>query len=252
MSTTLGIEIPDIRKAKRILAVQPHYDDNDISAGGTLAALAAGGAELHYLTMSDDLIGVIDESWSAEESTRRLHDDQTHAGRIIGVKGQYWLGYPDAGEYNYFDVRRDIIKHMRMVRPDVLFTMDPWMPYEAHMDHFLAGRAAVEAAILYDFMRLKTDPEVDRAYRPNPLQAVVFHATAYPNTIFDISATIEKKNAAMRCYKAQFEESDFDGLVGRTSHYASYIAREEAFEFGEALKIVPPGLLHGVGETLRF
>jgi LmbE family N-acetylglucosaminyl deacetylase len=252
MAGLMGIQIPDIRKAKRVLAVQPHYDDNDISTGGMLAALVEEGAELYYLTMSDDLVGVIDETWSVEESTRRLRDDQARAGEIIGVVQQYWLGYPDAGEYNYFDVRRDIIKHIRMVRPDILVTMDPWMLYEAHTDHVMAARAAAEAAILYDFVRLKTDPEVDEKYEPHPLQAVVFHATSYPNTVFDISNTIGKKNAAIRCYKAQFPESAFDGLVKRTTAYASYIARNEDFEYGESLKIVPPGLLHGVGETVRF
>jgi len=252
MAGIMGIEIPDIRKAKRVLAVQPHYDDNDISAGGTLAALGEGGAELYYLTMSDDLVGVIDDTWSEEESTRRLRDDQARAGAIIGVKQHYWLGYPDAGEYNYFDVRRDIVKHIRMVRPDIIISMDPWMLYEAHTDHVTAARATAEAAILYDFMRLKTDPAVDEAYEPHRLQAVVFHATSYPNTVFDISATLETKNQAIRSYKAQFPESAFDGLVKRTMAYTHYIARDEAFEYGEALKIVPPGLLHGVGETVRF
>lgn len=247
-----GIEVPDIMKARRVLAVQPHYDDNDISCGGTLATLAKNGAELHYLTMSDDLVGVIDDTWSAEESTRWLRDDQARAGAIIGVKQHYWLGYPDAGEYNYFDVRRDIVKHIRMVCPDIIVSMDPWMLYEAHTDHVMAARATAEAAILYDFMRLKTDPEVDQAYAGHELQAIVFHATSFPNTIFDISPTIEIKNAAIRCYKAQFQEEAFDGLINRTMYYTRYLAREKGFEYGEALKIMPPGFLHGIGEAIRF
>jgi LmbE family N-acetylglucosaminyl deacetylase len=28
---------PDVFSARRVLCVQPHYDDNDIGAGGTLA-----------------------------------------------------------------------------------------------------------------------------------------------------------------------------------------------------------------------
>lgn len=252
MSGFGGIEIPNFLDAKRVLAVQPHYDDNDISAGGTLAALAENGAELFYLTMSDDLVGVIDETWSKSEATHRLRDDQARAGKIIGVKQHFWLGYPDAGEYNYFDVRRDIIRHIRMVRPDILVTMDPWMLYEAHRDHVMAARAAAEAAILFDFVRLKTDPEVDVHYQPHPLKAVVFHATSYPNTIFDISGTVDKKSKAIRCYKAQFHESDFDGLVNRTKIYSKYLARDMNFEYGEALKVMPPGLLHGVGEAVRF
>lgn len=252
MSGLAGIEVPDFLSAKRVLAVQPHYDDNDISAGGTLAALAERGAELYYLTMSDDLVGVIDESWSKEEATQRLRDDQAKAGEIIGVKEQFWLGYPDAGEYNYFDVRRDIIKHIRMLSPDLLVTMDPWMLYEAHQDHVIAAKAAAEAAILYDFVRLMTDPEVDKAYVPHPLKAVVFHATSFPNTIFDITGTIQKKNQAICCYKAQFHESDFDSLVNRTQMYTQYLARNEKFKYGEALKVMPPSMLHGVGEAIRF
>jgi LmbE family N-acetylglucosaminyl deacetylase len=252
MSDAIGIEIPEIVNTQRILAIQPHYDDNDISVGGTLAALVDGGAEIHYLTMSDDLMGVIDASWSAEESSARLRDDQRRAAGIIGVPFQYWLGYPDAGSYDYFDVRRDMIKHIRLVRPDVVFTMDPWMAYEAHTDHVLAGRAAAEAAILYGLMRIKTDAEVDENYRFHPIQAVVFHGTSYPNTVFDISSSIERKNQALRCYKAQFHEASLDGLVRRTTEYAGRIARDETFEFGEALKIMPPSLLHGVGQALTF
>jgi len=252
MSNLMGIEIPDIRNVKKVLAIQPHYDDNDFSAGGTLAALAEYGAEIIYLTMSDDLVGVIDENWSAEEATRRLRDDQFKAGEFIGVSKQYWLGYPDAGEYNYYDVRNDMIKYIRIVQPDVVFTMDPWMLYEAHRDHVLASRAAAEASILYDFLRIKTDPEVDENYKHHKLQAVVFHATSYPNTIFDITSTMEKKKKAICSYKAQFFEEDFPRLEKRVEKYARHIAQNVSFDLGESLKIIPPGLLHGLGESWKF
>ncbi len=54
---------PDLFKARRILAVQPHYDDNDIAAGGILANLTQQGAEI-FLTVTDDLAGVVDQSLS--------------------------------------------------------------------------------------------------------------------------------------------------------------------------------------------
>ena len=34
------LPIPDIFSAKRILCIQPHYDDNDIAAAGILTQLA--------------------------------------------------------------------------------------------------------------------------------------------------------------------------------------------------------------------
>ncbi|MDQ7037305.1 MAG: PIG-L family deacetylase [Anaerolineae bacterium] len=97
MTDNILFSKPDLFSAKRILVVQPHYDDNDIQIGGTLAKLAQNGAELLYLTVTDDLVGVINQSLSKPEMEKWLKDNQHQAAEIIGVKEQYWLGYPDAG-----------------------------------------------------------------------------------------------------------------------------------------------------------
>src|SRR5262245_7935274 len=93
---------PDIFSAKRILCIQPHYDDNDMAAAGTLFQLAKRGAEVIYLTVTDDLMGVNDVSLSDEEAAQVLKRDQAAAAEIVGVKENYWLGYPDAGDFDHF------------------------------------------------------------------------------------------------------------------------------------------------------
>jgi LmbE family N-acetylglucosaminyl deacetylase len=246
-------EKPDLRSARRILAIQPHYDDNDIGAGGTLAALAEGGAELFYLTVSDDLVGVIDQSLSEAEMTARLRAEQQQAGAIIGVKAHFWLGYPDAGEYSYFEVRRKIIAQIRRLRPDFLFTVDPWLPYEAHNDHILTGRAAAEAAILFGMGRLAADPESDAAFAADPfeLSGVAFYATANPNTVFDITARRAKKHAAIAQYRAQFGEAEMQMLHLLLDFKEQEWAQAEAFSHGEPLKVLRPFHLHGYPDALR-
>lgn len=241
---------PDIYEARRILAIQPHYDDNDIAAGGTLAALAENGAELIYLTVTDDLVGVVDQDQTDQEMQAALCDDQRRAGEIIGVSEQYWLGYPDAGDYSYFDLRRDLIKHIRMVRPDFIITVDPWMPYEAHNDHIITGRAAAEAAILYGLPRLQTDPEVDAVFNPFDLIGIAFYGTAYPNRIFDISSTIEKKRRAVSQYHAQFTAADMQGLQNVLDYKLRDYARGESFEYGEPIKILKTMHLHGYPQAV--
>jgi LmbE family N-acetylglucosaminyl deacetylase len=239
-------EKPDLMTAKRILAVQPHYDDNDIAAGGTLAALAEKGVEIHYLTITDDLIGVIDDSLSPEAAAAQLKAEQYQAGEIIGVQEQYWLGFPDAGKYDYFEVRKGIIQHARMLRPDFIFTCDPWMPYEAHNDHIITGRAAAEAAILFGLPRLKTIPEVDEDFENNPsdLTGIAFYSTSYPNTNFDISDTREKKHAAIDKYRAQFDEEDMQMLHMALDFMEQEYAKDEAFSHGEPLKVLRSMHLH--------
>lgn len=245
-------EKPDLMSARRILAVQPHYDDNDIAAGGTLAALVENGAELFYLTVTDDLVGVIDTSLKVEAATEQLRREQYQAGEIIGVQGQYWLGFPDAGQYDYFQVRKGIIQHIRMLRPDFIFTCDPWMAYEAHNDHILTGRAAAEAAILYEMTRLETIPEVDEVFAQDPstLTGVAFYGTSYPNTIFDIEATREKKHAAIDGYRAQFTEPGMQMLHAMLEIKESEFAQDQGFRYGEPLKVLRSFHLHGYPQAI--
>jgi LmbE family N-acetylglucosaminyl deacetylase len=240
----MAVPIPDVLEAKRILAIQPHYDDNDLGAGGTLAALAAGGAEVDYLTVTDDLVGVLDATLSDEEATVRLRGEQERAGTEIGVRRQYWLGFADAGDYDYYRLRREIIRHIRMLRPDFLFSVDPWLPYEAHGDHLKTGRAVTEAALLYGFPRLATDPEIDRDYREHTLLGIALYFTLKPNLIFDISETRERKHRAIDAYQAQFTPESLEHLHRGLDFVEQNTAAKETFSHGEPLKVLSPAQLH--------
>jgi hypothetical protein len=55
----------------------------------------------------------------------QMKRDQFAAGEIVGVKEQLWLGYPDAGDYGYFALRRDFLKYIHMIPPDFVVTVDP-------------------------------------------------------------------------------------------------------------------------------
>lgn len=242
-------QIPILHDARKVLAIQPHYDDNDIAAGGTIAALCAAGAAVVYLTCSDDLAGVIDASWSDQEAAARLKRDQQEAAEIIGVKAHHWLGYPDAGEYSYFDLRRDIMRVMRVERPDTIITVDPWTAYEAHRDHVLVGRAAAEAAILCGLTKIRTAPDVDAAYRPHTIERVAFYGTQYPNTCFDIGGTVDRKRQAILCYHAQFHQHELEMLAESVLAYARSKAQGRGFEYGEMWKVVTTRHLHGYPDT---
>jgi LmbE family N-acetylglucosaminyl deacetylase len=246
---------PDLLTAKVILAVQPHYDDNDIGAGGTLAALSAAGADVYYLTVTNDLVGVLDDSLSPQQATLQLDAEQAEAGAEIGVKGQFYLGYPDAGPFDHFEVRRRIIQHIRMLKPDFIFTVDPWTPYEAHTDHIRVGLAVAEATILYGFTRLKTVPEVDVAYQPHEINGIVFYHSWVPNTYFDITRSREKKHRALDAYKAQFSAEDLS-MLHMWVEIKERLHAESCTTLGcthaEALKVLNPRLLHCVGEAWKF
>jgi len=239
------LPIPNVFDAKRILCIQPHYDDNDIAAAGILSQLAKNGAELFYLTATDDLMGVVDVSLSNENATKALKRDQFAAGKIVGVKEQYWLGYPDAGDYNYFDLRRDFLKYIRLLKPDFVFAPDAWLTYEGHHDHIQTGLAAAEAVMFAGLIKIaSSDPVVDSAYEPHSINGIALYHTREPNFIADITSVWEGKIAAVRCYEAQFDPQDMDQLIYALDTKSQQVAEGQPFRRGEPLKVLHTSALH--------
>jgi LmbE family N-acetylglucosaminyl deacetylase len=239
------LPVPDLFTAKRALCIQPHYDDNDIGAGGTLAQMAKNGTEVIYLTVTDDLAGVVDRSLSNAEALKLLAQDQQASGKLIGVKQQIALNYPDAGEYNYFSLRRDLLKYIRLLKPDFVFTCDPWLTYEAHHDHIQTGLAAAEAAVFSGLLKIpSSDLAVDSAYEGHSIDGVAFYYTREPNQVVDISSTWESKAAAIRCYDTQIPPEDADQLMMALRFKSAQICEGRDFQYGEPFKVLNPSALH--------
>ncbi len=239
------LEIPDLLRARRLLCVQPHYDDNDIGAGGTLAALAESGAEIHYLTVTDDVVGVLDRSLDDEAARAQVALEQARAGAVIGVRTQRRLEYPDAGEWSAFALRREVVRSLRELRPDFVVTVDPWLPYEAHQDHVRTGLAVAEACLLYGLARFASgDPALDARFEPFRLRGVAFYFSASPNRVVDIGAARARKHRALDAYTAQFTAEGLGLLHTALEHKERAWARSRGFEYGEAFKVLAPGHLH--------
>ncbi|MEX2207895.1 MAG: PIG-L deacetylase family protein [Myxococcota bacterium] len=239
------IPIPDLLRARRVLCVQPHYDDNDIGAGGTLARLAGAGAEIHYLTVTDDVVGVLDRTLSDAEARRRLAAEQERAGREVGVRAQARLDYPDAGEWSAFALRREVVRQLRSVRPDFVLTVDPWLPYEAHQDHVRTGLAVAEACLLFGLPRFASgDASLDAGFEVFRLRGIAFYFSAGPNTFVDIGATRAQKHRALDAYASQFTPEGFAQLHGALELKERAWAKGRGFEYGEAFKVLAPGHLH--------
>ena len=190
-------------------------------------------------------MGVVNSSLSDAEASQALKRDQFAAAKIVGVKDQHWLGYPDAGEYSYFDVRRDLLKYIRWLRPDFVFTCDPWLTYEGHHDHIQTGLAATEAVMFTGLTKIaSSDPQVDSAYREHEIKGVAFYFTREPNYIADITSTWEQKIDVLRCYESQFSPAGLDELVAAMDAKSRQVAEGKPFARGEALKVLHTSALH--------
>ena len=148
-----------------------------------------------------------------------------------------------------------LLKRAMERRPDFIITVDPWTPYEAHTDHIRTGKAAAEAAILYNMLRLPTEPKVDAAFQPYELEGIAFYNSFAVNTYLDITHTRTKKHQALEAYKAQFSPEDLEMLhmwveVRERMHAEN--CDIPGCTHAEGFKVLSPRFLHGVGESWKF
>ena len=137
---------------KRIVVFEAHGDDMEFMAGGTIAKFADRGHEVTLVVATDNDKGSFE--LSAEE-LRGVRDQEINgAAEALGIKRVIPLGYSD-GELAYQttpgELRGTFMRIIREVKADIVFTWDPFTPYEGHADHRAVATAASEAASFSNF-----------------------------------------------------------------------------------------------------
>ncbi|TVR72727.1 MAG: PIG-L family deacetylase [Spirochaetaceae bacterium] len=231
-----------LREATTILCVQPHPDDTDIALGATIAMLAAGGADITYLSVTDDAAGLRgrDALLPYGERVELRRAEQQRAARTLGVNTVLELGFPDAGNWSEYDARERIVDVIRSVRPQVVLTVDPWLRWEAHGDHRKTGFAAAEAVLLHQFPAAGTSP-VDSSYS---VEMIGFFFTDQPDTWIDASDFRHLKREALAAHQSQFTAQELEELVAADGHRGAIHGESIAAPWAEALRCMDPDALH--------
>lgn len=193
-------EPPKMKNIKRALFIQPHPDDNQIAAGGTIAWLVDRGVEVYELTVLDDRF--IDLTYSGEGLTVR-QKEALAAQECLGMKNAGFLGFGDRTEASEREISKAIVSVIREVKPDAVFTADPNLENECHEDHIKIANAVKHAVLDATFPFY---PEyVDNKPREDvwTVGTLGFYYTDKPNTIVDIIDYEQKKIESMRCHKSQ-------------------------------------------------
>jgi len=243
-------------QSKRVLAFQAHYDDTDISVGGLISLLIAQGAEVLYVTATDDLAGIVDLDQNKEKAARALYDESHNAMKILGISGLIQLGHPDAGDWTVHEVRKSFMSVIRQYQPDCVLTLDPWLGTEAHSDHYKSGFAAVEASILSYVPGVEdthvTIPDQFISSEQRVLKSVGMFTTSEANFFIDITQVLDKKLLAVSSYNSQFSPEDMKNLLNNLKNRAKHIATlgrnagklNSGTEHAECLKVLSPSALH--------
>lgn len=200
--------LPD-GEVERALVVMAHPDDIDFGCAGTIATWTDAGIEVTYLLVTSGDAGGFDEDVPRDQVPLIREREQTAAAAEVGVNDVRFLRYPDGGVEVTVELRRDVSRVIRQVRPRRVLTMSPeWnldrMPV-SHPDHMHTGEATIRA--VYPDARnpfAHTALLRDEGLRPWSVEELWIGANKEPNHSVDVTAVVDRKFKALAAHISQF------------------------------------------------
>ena len=193
----------------RALAIYAHPSDPDVSCGGTLAAWAAAGCEVHTLICTDGGKGTADPGADPIDLVRTRTAEAVAAAAVLGLAGQEFLGLPDGELDDDRAFRELLVAAVRRLRPDAVLCPDPTalffgQDYFNHRDHRITGFAVLDAVAPAAAMPLY----FRQAGPAHQVSTVLLSGTLEPDVWVDISKTVDRKGEAVGCHRSQFPDGE--------------------------------------------
>jgi LmbE family N-acetylglucosaminyl deacetylase len=234
----------DLSDIERVLVVTAHPDDVDFGFAGTVATMTDAGITVTYCIVTDGDAGGSETGIPREEMSALRRDEQTAAAAVVGVDDLHFLGHPDGRVESTLDLRRDISRVIRRVRPDRVMMQSPVLNldriYGSHPDHIAAATAAL-AAVYPDARNRWAHPELEaEGLEPWTVPQAWLGAGGPDLTHFvDITDTVERKIQALLCHKSQLPAPEAMGelIRGWASMNAAAAALPEG-RYAEAVRVV--------------
>jgi LmbE family N-acetylglucosaminyl deacetylase len=198
--------LPD-SEVQRILVFAAHPDDVDFGSAGTVALWTDAGIEVTYCIVTDGDAGGYDENMPRAEMAPLRRAEQTAAAKQVGVTDIRWLGYPDGRVEATLALRRDLARVIRQVRPQRVVCPSPERNYArmgaSHPDHRAVGSAALDA-VYPDSRNPFAFPELrEEGLAAWTVAEVWLPGGVAPTHYVDVTATFERKIAALRAHESQ-------------------------------------------------
>jgi len=174
-----------------VLAFGAHPDDIELGCGGTLIK----HIEQNYK------VGIIDFT-KGDLGTRgtaeiRLKEADI-AGKAMGLSIRDNLKFKDGFFQNDDFHKRELIKKIRLYRPEIVLTN---APSDRHPDHGRASQITIDACFLSGLEKIDTSQQI---WRPKAIYHYIQFNNLKPDFVVDISQYFDRKIDVIKKYKSQF------------------------------------------------
>jgi len=226
----MSVELP---QPLDVIAVGAHPDDVEIACGGTLAKLVRQGYRVGIVDLTDG-----EPTPLSPGPEVRLQEAQA-AAELLGVHFRETLPLSNRRLFDSFETRVELAKIFRRHRPRIVLGIADKTPM-ASPDHWQAMQIT-DAAVFYSRLT-KWDEQFDNL-PPHTVAKQLYCLLGAPlagppmpggQIVVDISSTLTRKLAAIRCYKTQFPPEK-EHLFERVDAADRYLGRSAGVIAAEML-----------------
>lgn len=196
-----------------VLAIGAHPDDVEVGIGGVVRKLVEQGHQVGILDLTQGELG---SRGTVEE--RRTEAQQ--AAEILGAVCRENAQLPDGSLANTTEQQRKVIPFIRMYRPRVILAP---MRGDLHPDHDAAHFLVRDANHFAGLTKLDADSGLEPWRAERVYFYGVYRELEMPTLVVEVSAEFEVKLEALRAFRSQFHNPEYDGPK-------TYIASEQFWE----------------------
>jgi len=217
-----------------IMVFTPHPDDAEYGAAGSVARWVKEGKEVIYVVCTNGDKGTDDLAMTPEELAQIRKAEQLAAAGMLGVREVIFLGHPDQALEDTPQFREELVRLLRLHKPETVITADPYRRYLWHRDHRITGQVVLDAVFPYARDRLAYPDLLKEGLGPHKVKEVLLWGTEDVNYRSDISTTFDVKLAALQCHRSQVGNRNPVELSEWLRKRHSMLAEGENFELAEA------------------
>jgi bacillithiol biosynthesis deacetylase BshB1 len=221
-----------------ILAIGAHPDDIELSCAGTILKHIASGYSVGILDLTRGELGT--------RGTPEIRDKEAAtAAKILGVSFRKNLEMADGFFVNDQDHQRQIIRHIRASKPEIILCN---AVSDRHPDHGRAASLVSESCFYSGLRKIETefDGSPQEPWRPKAVYHYLQDRYIKPDLLIDITAFMPRKLEAIRAFSSQFYDPSssepltpisskqfLDFIVSRNAHNG----RDIQVDYAEAFTV---------------
>lgn len=222
-------------KKADVLVITPHPDDAEFGAAGSVVNLVRQGKKVVYIVCTNGDKGTDSSGCKPEELASVREQEQLDAAKVLGVKEVVFLRHPDQSLEDTPEFRREIVRYIRLYKPELVITADPYRRYVWHRDHRIVGQVVLDAVFPYARDIWAYPDLLEQGLSPHRVKEVWLWAPEEKDINFrvDISQSFALKVKALQCHKSQIKEPFASEMEKWLCQKAKDMAEGEEFILAE-------------------